>query len=87
MNKSMRVDDLGVAEINMKPAINEQQNPSKYISNLQYEIEKYQKQIELMQLKLDLKDQLIEYKIDENNGFRPRQSKGVPMQVFCGLGP
>lgn len=70
---------------------------SNNIGGLQYEIEKYQKEIELLKLKLQFKQQVIEYR-NLNNG-RPSMrmsshqnpgslmGNGMGCQSLCGMGP
>lgn len=46
----------------MRPTVLSNSSQQRQISNLQYEIEKYQKEIELLKLKLQFKHQIMSYK-------------------------
>ena len=46
----------------MRPTVLTQSSQQRQINGLQYEIEKYQKEIELLKLKLQFKHQIISYK-------------------------
>ena len=46
----------------MRPTVLTNSSANQQIGNLQYEIEKYQKEIELLKLKLQFKHQIISYK-------------------------
>ena len=51
----------------MRPTVLSNSSQQRQIGNLQYEIEKYQKEIELLKLKLQFKHQIMSYKRTEKN--------------------
>ena len=55
------VDDID-KNFSMRPTVLSNSSQQQQVGNLQYEIEKYQKEIELLKLKLQFKHQIMSYK-------------------------
>ena len=90
MNGSLTIGDVSLG--NLRPNVNNGMTPNQYISSLTYEIQKYQKEVELMKLKLQFKQQLMAYKTAAKRLDNPTQyEKPNPLigcsQSMCGLGP
>ena len=93
MNGSLTIGDVSLA--NLRPnADNKDQHlsPNQYISNLNYEIQKYQKEVELMKLKLQFKQQLVAYKtaakrLDNPTSYEKPNALIGCSQSMCGMGP
>ena len=63
----------------MRPTVLTQSSQQRQVNGLQYEIEKYQKEIELLKLKLQFKHQIISYKHLERQ--RATQENGANYQT------
>lgn len=64
------VDDID-RNFSMRPTVLSGSSQKRQIGNLQYEIEKYQKEIELLKLKLQFKHQIMSYKtMERNKGYQ-----------------
>ena len=64
------IDDqfsLNMTKPGSKPPLKGKKNQARHLSHLQHEIDKYQKEIELMKLKLQFKQQLMSYKGHKTN--------------------
>jgi len=55
------VEDID-KNFSMRPTVLSNSSQQQQVGNLQYEIEKYQKEIELLKLKLQFKHQIMSYK-------------------------
>ena len=75
------VEDID-KNFSMRPSVLSGGSQRRQIGNLQYEIEKYQKEIELLKLKLQFKHQIMSYKTMERN----RGYQGGQQQYYQGGG-
>lgn len=74
------VDDID-RNFSMRPTVLSNGSQRRQIGNLQYEIEKYQKEIELLKLKLQFKHQIMSYKTMERNRQYQQQYQGGNLQT------
>jgi hypothetical protein len=58
----LTVNDISLHNIKMKPDLGVHEDSPEYMHGLMYEIEKYQKKLELLELKTEFKQSLLEYK-------------------------
>lgn len=68
----------------MRPSMMSNSSQQKQINNLQYEIEKYSKEIELLKLKLQFKHQIISYKqMEKHRSNQPTMNyQSDPCTIF-----